>query len=414
MTTALDVFEIAPGWSEVPFKGIAEKVSESGFPNLESLSVFLDAGVVPRSSREDNHNQLGESLDKYQRVLPNDLVFNKLRTWQGGFGISSYEGIVSPAYIIARPNLKLIEPRFLGYLLKSRPYLTELTRLSKWMPPTQFDISWESIRDLKLRIPPIEEQKKIADYLDEQINLVNRTIDAKIRVLELNEAAYMAQIRKLLNPPEDQEKMENEGWVTKRVAWLFKTGSGTTPTSDKSEYFEGSIPWVNSGDLNDSIVNASKTCVSEAALKDFSPLRMYPEGSLLVAMYGATVGKTGILGMEACVNQAVCVLHTEGELTTSFAHFWFIVNRNNLIEQSVGGGQPNINQEIIRSQRISFPSSEGQHRIVGEMQEITNQRKFRSEIVEKSIGLLVEYKDSLITSSVTGCFDAAIGKRSAK
>jgi type I restriction enzyme S subunit len=189
MTTALNVFEIAPGWREVPFKGIAEKVSESGFPNLESLSVFLDAGVVPRSSREDNHNQLGESLDKYQRVLPNDLVFNKLRTWQGGFGISSYEGIVSPAYIIARPNLKLIEPRFLGYLLKSRPYLTELTRLSKWMPPTQFDISWESIRDLKLRIPPIEEQKKIADYLDEQINLVNRTIDAKIRVLELNEAA---------------------------------------------------------------------------------------------------------------------------------------------------------------------------------------------------------------------------------
>jgi type I restriction enzyme S subunit len=218
----------------------------------------------------------------------------------------------------------------------------------------------------------------------------------------------------MLNPPKDLEKMENQGWVTKKVAWLFKTGSGTTPTSDKSEYFEGSIPWVNSGDLNDSIINASKTCVSEAALKDFSPLRMYPEGSLLVAMYGATVGKTGILGIEACVNQAVCVLHTESELSTSFAHFWFISNRNNLIEQSVGGGQPNINQEIIRSQRISFPSSEDQQRIVGEMQEITNQRKFRSELVEKSIGLLVEYKDSLITSSVTGYFDAAIGKRSAK
>ena len=119
MTTVLDEFEVANGWAEVPFRAVAKKVSESGFPELESLSVFLDAGVVPRSSREDNHNQLGESLEKYQRVLPNDLVFNKLRTWQGGFGISNYEGIVSPAYIIARLDRSVIETRFLCYLLKS-------------------------------------------------------------------------------------------------------------------------------------------------------------------------------------------------------------------------------------------------------------------------------------------------------
>ena len=141
MSSVLDELVIPEGWRELPFRAVAQKVSQSGFPELQSLSVFLDAGVVPRASREDNHNQLGESLDKYQRVLPNDLVFNKLRTWQGGFGISNYEGIVSPAYIIARPNLVLIEPRFLGYLLKSRPYLAELTRLSNGMPPTQFDIS---------------------------------------------------------------------------------------------------------------------------------------------------------------------------------------------------------------------------------------------------------------------------------
>ena len=179
MTSALDEFQLPEGWREIPFRGVARKVSESGFPDLESLSVFLDAGVVPRSSRDDNHNELGESLDKYQRVLPNDLVFNKLRTWQGGFGISDFEGIVSPAYIITRPDLLSIEPRFLGYLLKSKPYLAELTRLSKWMPPTQFDISWESIRELKLRIPQLKVQSRIADFLDIQISFINKTIELK-------------------------------------------------------------------------------------------------------------------------------------------------------------------------------------------------------------------------------------------
>jgi len=167
VTSVLDEIPVAKGWVEFPFRAVARKVSEPGFPDLDPLSVYLGAGVVPRSSREDNHNQLGESIEKYQRVLPNDLVFNKLRTWQGGFGISSHEGIVSPAYIIARPNISIIEPRFLGYLLKSAPYLAELTRLSKWMPPSQFDIAWDSIRDLMLRTPPIEEQRRIADYLDD-------------------------------------------------------------------------------------------------------------------------------------------------------------------------------------------------------------------------------------------------------
>ena len=190
MTTVLDEFKLVAGWTELPFRALARKVSESGFPDLESLSVFLDAGVVPRSSREDNHNQLGESLEKYQRVVPNDLVFNKLRTWQGGFGISKYEGIVSPAYIIARPDKSLIEPRFLGYLLKSKPYLAELTRLSKWMPPTQFDISWESIRDLKLRIPPLGVQRRIADFLDDQIGNASILITKRNQqIIAINESA---------------------------------------------------------------------------------------------------------------------------------------------------------------------------------------------------------------------------------
>lgn len=201
MTTVLDEIESRLGWNEIPLRAVGVKVSDAGFPNLESLSVFLDAGVVPRSSREDNHNQLGESLEKYQRVLPNDLVFNKLRTWQGGFGISEYEGIVSPAYIIVRLNTEVVHPKFLGYLLKSKPYLAELTRLSKWMPPTQFDISWESLRDLQLRLPPIEEQRSIADYLDKQMSQIESLIELKTRQIDKNRQLVGSEFAEIFLKP---------------------------------------------------------------------------------------------------------------------------------------------------------------------------------------------------------------------
>ncbi len=183
MTSILSEYSLPTGWKEIKFRGIAKKISEAGFPEMEPLSVYLEAGVVPRSSRDDNHNQLGESLDKYQRVIPNDLVFNKLRTWQGGFGISKDHGIVSPAYIVTRPNTELIDPSFLAYLLKSKPYLTELKRLSKWMPPTQFDIDWESIRGLTLRIPNLQEQKNIAGFLNAKIATIDSLIEGLRKAL---------------------------------------------------------------------------------------------------------------------------------------------------------------------------------------------------------------------------------------
>src|SRR5690606_24552908 len=117
-------------------------------------SVYLDAGVVPRSTRDDNHNRLGADLSSYLVVEPGDIVFNKLRTWQGGLGMSRFRGIVSPAYFVCRP-IRQFEPRFLHYLLRSAPYLAEFTRISKFMPPSQFDILWDDLRLVPIPVLPL-------------------------------------------------------------------------------------------------------------------------------------------------------------------------------------------------------------------------------------------------------------------
>lgn len=166
------------GWSRLPLWSVAPRVAEKGHPDSPPLSVYLERGVVPRTEALDNHNRLGADLAAYLRVRRGDLVFNKLRTWQGGLGVSGYDGLVSPAYFVCRP-VPSVEPRFLHFLLRSAPYLAELTRLSKWMPPSQFDIPWDSLRSLPVLLPPVDDQRRIADFLDDQVALLDHAIDLR-------------------------------------------------------------------------------------------------------------------------------------------------------------------------------------------------------------------------------------------
>jgi type I restriction enzyme S subunit len=159
--SSLGDLALPPTWQRVPLGRLGTRVSQDGNPHLEPLSVYLNIGVIPRSSREDNKNQLGSDMSKYQRVEAGDLIFNKLRTWQGGFGIAKQTGIVSPAYYVFRFEKDYINPDFVDLLLKSPLYLAAITRFTKWMPPSQFDTSWDDLKNLPVIFPSITEQNEI-------------------------------------------------------------------------------------------------------------------------------------------------------------------------------------------------------------------------------------------------------------
>ena len=184
MTSVLDSVVLPAGWEFIPFGRLVERSREADRPDLPLLSVFLDDGVVLRATRDDNFNRLGSDIAKYLVVRPGDVVFNKLRTWQGGLGDSRYEGLVSPAYFVCRPSTRVYS-RFLNYLLRSAPYSAELTRISKFMPPSQFDILWDDLRLIPILTPEIETQQEIADYLDTETGRIDALISKKRRMLEL-------------------------------------------------------------------------------------------------------------------------------------------------------------------------------------------------------------------------------------
>lgn len=149
-----------------------------------------------------------------------------------------------------------------------------------------------------------------------------------------------------------------EHWEVKKITHLFKKiGSGTTPTAGSALYYDnGIINFLQTGDLNNNYIFSTSKKITERAFLDYSSLKIFPVGSLVIAMYGATIGKLGILKIEATTNQACCVL---GEwqigLDLKYIFYWFIFAKNQILSMSYGGGQPNISQDLIKSLRVHFP-----------------------------------------------------------
>lgn len=198
-----------------------------------------------------------------------------------------------------------------------------------------------------------------------------------------------------------------EHWELRKVSQLFDgIGSGTTPKSDTVEYYEdGSIPWVVTGDLNDSYLHACHNRITDKAMAEHATLRLYPAGSVAVAMYGATIGKVSVLGFEATVNQACCVLPSSSNVLSGYLLGFILASRTHLLSLATGGGQPNINQEVIRSLRIPLPSLDEQVKIADHFAIAAAEFDSLLDLSAQQVLLLQERRSALITAAVTGQID---------
>ena len=148
------------------------------------LSLYRELGVVPKDSRDDNHNKTSEDTSNYRFVRNGDFVINKMKAWQGSVAVSDYEGIVSPAYYVYGFSDDLIFKRYFHYLLRDKSYATEFKRLSGGIRVGQWDLPRESLENTLILLPPISEQKEIAAYLNEKCSEIEATIAEKQKQLE--------------------------------------------------------------------------------------------------------------------------------------------------------------------------------------------------------------------------------------
>lgn len=178
-------------------------------------------------------------------------------------------------------------------------------------------------------------------------------------------------------------------------------GSGTTPPSSSDEWYGGDIPWITTGELREKEIFSTVKNITRETLRKFPTLRKYPKGSVAIAMYGATIGRLGILGIEATTNQACCVLTKSDVIDNKYLYYWLQAFRQDIVNLASGGGQPNINQEVVASLKISSPDLSGQEKIANFLDHETAKIDTLIEKQQQLIKLLKEKRQAVISHAVT-------------
>ena len=190
-------------------------------------------------------------------------------------------------------------------------------------------------------------------------------------------------------------------WQIKKLGEVCLTTSGGTPSRGNSSYYNGSIPWVKSGELNKGLILDTEEKITEEAIKK-SSAKIFPKGTLLIALYGATIGKLAFLGVEAATNQAVCGIYENENISSKYLYNFLLFNKPKLVEQGIGGAQPNISQGILKNLALPIPPLETQQTIVSKIEELFSELDKGIEDLKTAQAQLKVYRQSVLKYAFEG------------
>lgn len=335
--------------------------------NLLSLSY----GKVKRKSIDTVEGLLPESFDGYNIIEKDDIVL-RLTDLQNDHtslrvGLAEERGIITSAYLTIR-NRSNFCPKYLYYYLHSFDIAKGFYGMGAGV---RQGLNWDGVKWLKILAPSVPEQERIAAFLDAECAEIDAVLERTRASIEeykkLKQAVITQAVTKGIR---GDRPMKNSGiewigdipaeWNKDKVIRVFSViGSGTTPKSSDENLFDGNTPWIQSGDINGKNLFVTKNCVSNSAIESYSALRVYQAPYLVVAMYGASVGNLSLSMIDACVNQACCVLK-KPTINLKFSFYIFKAVKDYLARKAVGGGQPNISQETIKQLWLPIPSADEQ------------------------------------------------------
>lgn len=308
----------------------------------------LKLGEVITFQRGHDLTRVDMSVGKYPVAGSNGIIgyHNKYTTKGPGVTIGRSGNIGTPHYyendfwahntVLYIKDFKVSEPKFIYYFLKTIDF-TQFNAGSS--VPT---LNRNHIHDLDFLLPPLSEQTAIASILS--------SLDDKIDLLHRQNKTLEQLAETLFR----QWFVEEENNAVK-LGTVIKTSSGGTPSRSKMEYYHnGTIKWVKSKELQGSYIFETEEKVTDEAVKN-SSAKLFPANTILIAMYGATVGEYAILAEPATCNQAVCGLIPNDNYPYTFLFILTKYNKENLIGLAVGSAQQNISQELIKD--IEIPNS---------------------------------------------------------
>ena len=343
-----------------------------------------NGGVVPRNNGE---TILGSKIGtKRQHVVhAGQFIMSKIDARNGAYGIVPEEldgAIVTNDFPVFDVNTEKIIPQFLVLVSTTEKFI-EFARKCSSGTTNRKRIDIDAFLNQQIPLPSITEQEDIVRQyyrasettkkIEEKIVIENtdvlkywiETLGIDILSKERIEDGKLSFTRfssisqwgiDFINEKKSQEEF-SKYFKSLKISDICKIGSGGTPTRSNKKYYSGAIPWIKTGELNNDIVVDSEEKITQEALEN-SSAKLYPANCIVMAMYGATIGKTAKLGIAATTNQACAVLYDIDSSIVDTDYLWFYLQTQTekFKELAYGGAQPNINAGIVADYLIPVPS----------------------------------------------------------
>lgn len=288
-----------------------------------------------------------------------------------GYAFGGFMGLIIPQSIF---------PKYVYYSCLSPSYKHFLRGIGNGANIT--NLKFSNLSNYTIPVPPLSEQERIVAELD----LLSDVIAKKREQLKQLDTLAQSIFYDMFGDPIINEK----GWKTKKLGDVFQTTSGGTPAKGHNEYYDnGTIPWLRSGEINKMYIYDTELYITELGLHN-SSAKWFPTNTVVIAMYGATVGQVGILCKEMTTNQAVCGIFPNDEFIPIYIYHFLLSKKNEYIEIAAGGAQPNISQNIVRNTLISCPPLSLQQQFASKIESIEKQK----ELIKQSLSEVQQLFDS--------------------
>ncbi len=415
--------DIPAGWEICQIRRVMRNRSERNQPNAEVLSLYRDWGIVPKKSRDDNHNVTSEDTTNYKVVHKGDFVINKMKAWQGSMAVSDYDGIISPAYYVCNFVNNHIYKRYIHHLLRNESYKTEYMRLSSGLRVGQWDLNIESFLRIPMVLPPLSEQQKIADYLDKVCGEIDGLValqEAMIDELKAYKQSVITEaVTRGLNPnvplkPSGIDWIGDipEGWEVKPFKVLFRTGKGLSFT--KSDLVEKGISVISYGQIHSKqnrgtgIISSLIRCIPEDIVQGCNSSKVsvgdfiFADTSEDLSGCGNCVYVDKDINLYAGYHSVTAI--SKRKVSNIYLAYLFLTDcwRSQIRGRVSGIKVYSISQSIINQTSVILPPEGEQQQIANYLDtkcsEIDSLIAFKQQKIEE----LKEYKKSVIYEYVTG------------
>jgi len=262
-------------------------------------------------------------------------------------------------FVIRGKSIKKYDPAFINYLLKTTKARQEIT--SKSGGSTRYNIGQETLRDVSICLPFENEQVKIALFLSATDKKIEQ-LQQKMKLLEMYKKGMMQKLFSQQVRFKDKNGSEFPKWEEKSIIEITSVIVGGTPSTTNKRYWNGSIGWLSSGDVNKGIIYKPTKWITLEGLNN-SSAKLMPANTVLLAMTGATLGKIGFLTFECSGNQSIAGFIPTGSFYSPYLYYILKYNTNRILSLAGGGAQSGINKSTIESLTFNFPNIEEQTKI---------------------------------------------------